>query len=142
MIIKKNIKILIIILILIVMGIFSYRLIYKNNYSDINVKYVNEIESELYCKVKLYDYNNETGQYDINDKYIDENYLIYYIFNYYNKDYNVLLKDYQFDSESLILEINYEKDIDLNVFKLMKLSYLSCNIKNLSIKNNNVVYKI
>lgn len=139
---KKIIKYLIIILIFIVCIIFTFRLVKKNNFKNLNIKYVNEIQSELYEKVTLYKFNNEYSQYDLVIDYVDKDNFVNYIFNYYYEDSIYVLKDYKLDKENVILEIDNINNVNVNDFKLIKLSFLSLNFKKVSIKCNERIYKL
>ena len=139
---KKIIKYLIIILIFIVCIIFTFRLVKKNNFKNLNIKYVNEIQSELYEKVTLYKFNNEYSQYDLVIDYVDKDNFVNYIFNYYYEDSIYVLKDYKLDKENVIIEIDNINNVNVNDFKLIKLSFLSLNFKKVSIKCNERIYKL
>lgn len=139
---KKIIKYLIIILIFIVCIIFTFRLVKKNNFKNLNIKYVNEIQSELYEKVTLYKFNNEYSQYDLVIDYVDKDNFVNYIFNYYYEDSIYVLKDYKLDKENVILEIDNINNVNVNDFKLIKLTFLSLNFKKVSIKCNERIYKL
>lgn len=121
------------VLIIILCFVFSFLYVYKHKESfDINVKVVDEIQSDLYTKVKFYNYNDVLGKVTIEEKYIRNENVIYEIFNYYNMNSNLRIVSYLKENDILLLELNdiFHDEITL---KKMKLSYHCLNIENIQI---------
>jgi len=130
---KKIIKYLLVI-ILIASFTFVYIEISKHNESfDIQVKKVDEINSELYDLVTLYEYNESLSQYVIQYKYIKKEYVIYDIFEFYNKDLIYSMESFKLEDDNLIIKLdNLDNEInEVYTFKKMKLSFKSININKL-----------
>lgn len=110
----------------------------ENNY---NVKYVNKIESELYEFIKVYNYNDNSGQYEVTDYIVTKNNSLYEIFYYYN-DENYEIKSLELNNDILYITLKDVEDLNLFCFRKMKLSYKFLNINTLIVKNNGIEYII
>lgn len=118
---------------------------YAKNISffDYDIKYVDEIESDLYEKVKLYKFNSINNNYDINEIHLLKDDLFQQVFYYYNNDLKYYVNELNhFDNTVYIKLQNNDEELNLLVFKLMKLSYESLNIEKLVINYNNEEYII
>ncbi len=118
---------------------------YAKNISffDYDIKYVDEIESDLYEKVKLYKYNSINNNYEINEIHLLKDELLQQVFYYYNNDLKYYANELNYNDNTVYIKLqNNNKKIDLVVFKLMKLSYESLEINELVINYNNEEYII
>ena len=104
---------------------------------------MDEIESDLYEKVKLYKYNSINNNYEINEIHLLKDELLQQVFYYYNNDLKYYANELNYNDNTVYIKLqNNNKKIDLVVFKLMKLSYESLEINELVINYNNEEYII
>lgn len=140
------IRLLKIIVTLIILLLFSYFIIKINNNkknNNIEINYVNELNSELYNFINLYDFNNNTGQYECKQIIVEKENTIEYIFYYYNDDLLYDLENIKLENNTLFLTIkNNDNEFQKNIFKKMKLSYEDLSINKLIITYNNQEYII
>lgn len=142
---KKSIVIFNVFLLLIILLTTFISLHYTKNISffDYDIKYVESIQSDLYQSVKLYKYNERSNNYEINETYILKEEILYHVFYYYNNDLDYNLSGFNIDDTTVHIKLeNDNKEIDLLIFKLMKLSYESIQINKLIISYNNQEYII
>lgn len=107
--------------------------------NNINIKYVNKIESNLYQKINVYDYNENTSQYEIKELMFTKDNIYEEIFYYYNDKFSYSVDSIEVEENNKIKNIiinlkDNSKDINLNDFKLLKLTYRQLNINNIIIK--------
>lgn len=136
MIFKSKIIKLLLCFVFIFSLIFCTIKIFKHNESNnIKVNYVNKIESELYEKIKVYDYKDNTNQYEIKELLFTKSNIYQEIFYYYNDRFNYKVESISINQNNeVIINLNDEnKNINLNDFKLVKLTYKQLNIKNIII---------
>lgn len=138
---SKLITFLIMSIFLIVLSLLTIKIIKHNKENIIIVKYVNKIESELYLDLYVYDYDNNSDQYIINQYKFTKSNILYEIFYYYNDHLNYNLENIEIDAQNnnnnIIIHLKGNSDININDFKLMKLTYNQLNIKNIQVKFNN-----
>lgn len=125
---KNNIfKIFLCFVIVVVSSILFIKVLKHNNYNEISVKIVEELDSTLYDLIVFYKYNEDSGNYNVEKKYVRKENSIYEVFNYYNTDLKYNLSNISFENNVLRFNIN-SSEISLHTFKIMKLSYQSINI--------------
>lgn len=131
---------------LVILLLFSYFIIKINNNkknNNIEINYVNELNSELYNFINLYDFNNNTGQYECKQIIVEKENTLEYIFYYYNNDLLYDLENIRLNNNTLFLTIqNNDNEFSKSMFKKMKLSYEDLSINKLIIKYNNEKYVI
>lgn len=143
MIKNKVLKILLFSVIFIFVFVLGSKIIIDNRNYNINVKYVDEINSKLYDLVTVYNYNDITKRYDITEMTVKKDEFLYSIFNYYNKDLKYKLNS--IFKEEDIITINLEdgdNEIDLYLIRIMKLSYSYVNVNKIIINYNDKQYVI
>lgn len=143
MIKNKVLKILLFSVIFIFVSVLGSKIIIDNRNYNINVKYVDEINSKLYDLVTVYNYNDITKRYDITEMTVKKDEFLYSIFNYYNKDLKYKLNS--IFKEEDIITINLEdgdNEIDLYLIRIMKLSYSYVNVNKIIINYNDKQYVI
>lgn len=140
------IRLLKITIILIIILLFSFIIIKINNNkksNNIEINYVNELNSELYNFIYLYDYNENTCQYECKKETIEKDNVLEYIFYYYNDNLIYDLESICLNNDIVYLTIkNDNQELQKNIFKKMKLSYEDLSINKLIIKYNNQEYII
>lgn len=143
MIKNKVLKILLFSVIFIFVSVLGSKIIIDNRNYNINVKYVDEINSELYDLVTVYNYNDITKRYDIIEMTVKKDEFLYSIFNYYNKDLKYKLNS--IFKEEDIITINLEdgdNEIDFYLIKIMKLSYSCLDVNKIIVNYNDNQYII
>lgn len=140
------IRLLKITIILIIILLFSFIIIKINNNNksnNIEIKYVNELNSELYNFIYLYDYNENTCQYQCKKETIEKDNVLEYIFYYYNDNLIYDLESISLNNDIVYLTIkNDNQELQKNMFKKMKLSYEILTINKLIVKYNDQEYII
>jgi len=119
---------------------FTNRIIISKKDNEIVVKYVNKIESDLYLNLYVYDYDYNSNQYLIKELKFTKYNILYKIFYYYNDKFNYKLDLIEYensDNNILIIKLKDDNVININDFKLMKLTYNQLKIKNIKILTNN-----
>jgi len=119
---------------------FTNRIIISKKDNEIVVKYVNKIESDLYLNLYVYDYDYNSNQYLIKELKFTKYNILYEIFYYYNDKFNYKLDLIEYensDNNILIIKLKDDNVININDFKLMKLTYNQLKIKNIKILTNN-----
>lgn len=140
------IRLLKITIILIIILLFSFIIIKINNNNksnNIEINYVNELNSELYNFIYLYDYNENTCQYECKKETIEKDNVLEYIFYYYNDNLIYDLESISLNNDIVYLTIkNDNQELQKNMFKKMKLSYEILTINKLIVKYNDQEYII
>lgn len=140
------IRLLKITIILVIILLFSFIIIKINNNkksNNIEIKYVNELNSELYNFIYLYDYNENTCQYQCKKETIEKDNVLEYIFYYYNDNLIYDLESISLNNDIVYLTIkNDNQELQKNMFKKMKLSYEILTINKLIVKYNDQEYII
>ena len=136
---SKIIKILLSFILILLFTFGTIKIIKIKESNNINIKYVNKIESNLYQKVNVYDYNENTSQYEIKELMFTKDNIYEEIFYYYNYKFSYSVDSIEVEENNKIKNIiinlkDNSKDINLNDFKLLKLTYRQLNINNIIIK--------
>lgn len=138
----RLLKVTIILILILLFSYFIIKINKNNNKSYISIKYVNEINSELYDYIHLYNYNAITGQYDYKYNYIKKTDAIEYVFYYYNDNLIYDLETINIINNTVYINLKNNKNqkLERNIFKKMKLSYNSLLINKLIVSFNNEQY--
>lgn len=136
---KVIIKTLSFILIIFLLCFLIIKVIVYNKSYDINIKIVDNINSELYELVTFYDYNELTLQYEITEQYVSKENILYTIFNYYNLEYSLDSLVCENGTLNIILNDNV---INITDFKKMKLSCKCLHIDKIILNYNNKIIEI
>lgn len=136
---SKLIKILLSFILILLFTFGTIKIFKIKESNNINIKYVNKIESNLYQKINVYDYNENTSQYEIKELMFTKDNIYEEIFYYYNDKFSYLVDSIEVEENNKIKNIiinlkDNSKDINLNDFKLLKLTYRQLNINNIIIK--------
>lgn len=131
-------------------------LMYKlNNHQNYEIKVVDNLNFETIEFVKVCVINNDDN-YEFIKMHFNKDNLIENVFNFYvygsdelNENYKTIncelyyLDSFRTDKEVLYLYLmDGDNQIDLNVFKIMKITYSFLNINKMVIKYNGKEYKI
>jgi hypothetical protein len=136
---SKLIKILLSFILILLFTFGTIKIFKIKESNNINIKYVNKIESNLYQKINVYDYNENTSQYEIKELMFTKDNIYEEIFYYYNDKFSYSVDSIEVEENNKIKNIiinlkDNSKDINLNDFKLLKLTYRQLNINNIIIK--------
>lgn len=136
---SKIIKILLSFILILLFTFGTIKIFKIKESNNINIKYVNKIESNLYQKINVYDYNENTSQYEIKELLFTKDNIYEEIFYYYNDKFSYSVDSIEVEENNKIKNIiinlkDNSKDINLNDFKLLKLTYRQLNINNIIIK--------
>lgn len=135
MIKNKIFKITASFMIVIVALILFINVLIQNNSNNISVKKVEYLDSTLYDLILFYKYNEDSGNYVFEEKYVKKEHSIYEVFNYYNTDLKYNISDISLENNVLRFNV-YSNEISLHIFEKMKLSYQSIDIDKLIIYHN------
>ena len=136
---SKIIKILLSFILILLFTFGTIKIFKIKESNNINIKYVNKIESNLYQKINVYDYNENTSQYEIKELMFTKDNIYEEIFYYYNDKFSYSLDSIEVEENNKIKNIiinlkDNSKDINISDFKLLKLTYRQLNINNIIIK--------
>lgn len=136
---SKLIKILLSFILILLFTFGTIKIFKIKESNNINIKYVNKIESNLYKKINVYDYNENTSQYEIKELMFTKDNIYEEIFYYYNDKFSYSVDSIEVEENNKIKNIiinlkDNSKDINLSDFKLLKLTYRQLNINNIIIK--------
>lgn len=139
------IRLLKITIIFIIILLFSFIIIKINNHkksNNIEINYVNELNSELYNFIYLYDYNENTCQYECKKETMEKDNVLEYIFYYYNDNLIYDLETINIIDNTVYIKLKKNKNqkLERKIFKKMKLSYNSLLINKLIVSFNNEQY--
>lgn len=139
------IKLLKITIIFIIILLFSCIIIKINNHkksNNIEINYVNELNSELYNFIYLYDYNENTCQYECKKETMEKDNVLEYVFYYYNDNLIYDLETINIIDNTVYIKLKKNKNqkLERKIFKKMKLSYNSLLINKLIVSFNNEQY--
>ena len=136
---SKIIKILLSFILILLFTFGTIKIFKIKETNNINIKYVNKIESNLYQKINVYDYNENSSQYEIKELMFTKDNIYEEIFYYYNDKFSYSVDSIEVEENNKIKNIiinlkDNSKDINLNDFKLLKLTYRQLNINSIIIK--------
>lgn len=136
---SKLIKILLSFILILLFTFGTIKIFKIKESNNIDIKYVNKIESNLYEKINVYDYNENTSQYEIKELMFTKDNIYEEIFYYYNDKFSYSVDSIEVEENNKIKNIiinlkDNSKDINLSDFKLLKLTYRQLNINNIIIK--------
>ncbi len=139
----KILKILLVSIVIIFICVLGSKIISNNNSYSINIKYVDEIDSEIYDLIYFYDYNEITSQYDIKQIKVLKNNNLHSIFNYYNMDLKYKLNSITKIEEVITINLDDgDRELDMNLIRVMKLSFSCVEVKKVIINYNNKQYVV